>query len=147
MIEADVLPDFQPGEADQGLWVVECVFGIRRNGTGRAALKSRERPVPLRARALPSCREGQRYTRRWSVWRFAERAAAANFADSECSKTVYLGLVPSDSFGEGRARWHQHYWKANRGCARAIDGWLQPAAEGRVCGDRLPTKIGSACRT
>ena len=27
--------------------MIECVFGVRRNGTGREALKSRERPVPL----------------------------------------------------------------------------------------------------
>jgi hypothetical protein len=44
---------------NRGLWLIECVFGVRRNGTGREALKSRDRPVPLRARALPGCRKGQ----------------------------------------------------------------------------------------
>jgi hypothetical protein len=40
--------------------VIEGVFDIPRNGTGREALRSRERSVPLRAGALPSCRERQR---------------------------------------------------------------------------------------
>lgn len=35
---------------------------------------------------------------------------------------------------------------ARRGCARAIGGLLRPAAEGRVCGDGLSTKVGSAHR-
>ena len=39
--------------------MIEFVFGARRNGTGREALRSRERPVPLRTPTLPGCRESQ----------------------------------------------------------------------------------------
>jgi hypothetical protein len=45
---------------NQSLRVIECVFGVRRNGTGRVALRLREGPVPLRAPTLPGCYAGQR---------------------------------------------------------------------------------------
>ena len=45
---------------NQSLWVIEFDFGARRNGTGREALRSLERPVPLRTPTLPGCRESQR---------------------------------------------------------------------------------------